>query len=86
MDIEALRATVAEADAALAAKRLEAAAVTREIASLQRQIDRVPSQIELTQYQRRFVELYNLSEWVSSLFRDSGLLRAAEAATSCLTL
>ena len=31
----------------------------REISSLQRKIDEVPSRAELTQYQRRFVELYN---------------------------
>lgn len=31
----------------------------REIASLQRKIDEVPSRAELSQYQRRFVELYN---------------------------
>uniref|UniRef100_A0A4W3HFL3 Coiled-coil domain-containing protein 93 n=1 Tax=Callorhinchus milii TaxID=7868 RepID=A0A4W3HFL3_CALMI len=31
----------------------------REIAILQRKIDEVPSRVELTQYQRRFVELYS---------------------------
>ncbi|KAK2564769.1 Coiled-coil domain-containing protein 93 [Acropora cervicornis] len=31
----------------------------REISSLQRKIDEVPSRAELTQYQRRFLELYN---------------------------
>ena len=31
----------------------------REISSLQRRIDEVPSRSELSQYQRRFVELYN---------------------------
>lgn len=31
----------------------------REIAGLQRKVDEVPSRAELTQYQRRFVELYN---------------------------
>ncbi|XP_068716008.1 coiled-coil domain-containing protein 93-like [Montipora foliosa] len=30
----------------------------REISSLQRKIDKVPSRAELTQYQRRFLELY----------------------------
>lgn len=30
----------------------------REIAHLQRKIDEVPSRAELTQYQRRFIELY----------------------------
>lgn len=31
----------------------------REIATLQRKIDEIPSRAELSQYQRRFVELYN---------------------------
>lgn len=31
----------------------------REIAILQRKIDEVPSRAELTQYQKRFVELYS---------------------------
>ena len=31
----------------------------REIAQLQRKIDEVPSRIEMAQYQRRFIELYN---------------------------
>ncbi|KAK3747013.1 hypothetical protein QZH41_011962, partial [Actinostola sp. cb2023] len=39
--------------------RLLLARKTREIAALQRKIDEVPSRSELSQYQRRFVELYN---------------------------
>ncbi|XP_022080112.1 coiled-coil domain-containing protein 93-like [Acanthaster planci] len=39
--------------------RLLLARKTREIAALQRKIDDVPSRAELSQYQRRFVELYN---------------------------
>lgn len=39
--------------------RLLLARRNREIAVLQRKIDEVPSRAELTQYQRRFVELYN---------------------------
>lgn len=31
----------------------------REISALQRKIDEVPSRAELSQYQRRFIELYN---------------------------
>ena len=31
----------------------------REIALLQRKIDEVPSRTELSQYQHRFIELYN---------------------------
>ena len=34
----------------------------REIALLQRKIDEIPSRTELSQYQRRFIELYNQSE------------------------
>lgn len=40
----------------------------REIALLQRKIDEVPSRAELSQYQRRFVELYNQ---VSSTHRET---------------
>jgi len=39
--------------------RLLLARKNREIALLQRKIDEVPSRTELTQYQRRFIELYN---------------------------
>lgn len=39
--------------------RLLLARKNREIAALQRKIDEVPSRAELSQYQRRFVELYN---------------------------
>lgn len=49
-----------EADKAKLEKiRLLLARKNREISSLQRKIDEVPSRTELTQYQRRFVELYN---------------------------
>ncbi|EDO46239.1 predicted protein, partial [Nematostella vectensis] len=49
-----------EADKAKLQKiRLLLARKNREIAGLQRKIDEVPSRAELTQYQRRFVELYN---------------------------
>lgn len=34
----------------------------REIAILQRKIDEVPSRAELTQYQKRFLELYGQGE------------------------
>ncbi|XP_067929106.1 coiled-coil domain-containing protein 93-like [Watersipora subatra] len=39
--------------------RLAIAKKNREISSLQRKIDEVPSRAELSQYQRRFIELYN---------------------------
>lgn len=39
--------------------RIVLARKNREIASLMRKIDEVPSRTELSQYQRRFVELYN---------------------------
>ncbi|KAG8534638.1 hypothetical protein GDO81_018953, partial [Engystomops pustulosus] len=38
--------------------RLLLARRNREIAILQRKIDEVPSRAELTQYQKRFIELY----------------------------
>ncbi|XP_071487637.1 coiled-coil domain-containing protein 93-like [Diadema antillarum] len=39
--------------------RLLLARKNREISQLQRKIDKVPTRAELTQYQKRFVELYN---------------------------
>ncbi|KAL8586393.1 Coiled-coil domain-containing protein 93 [Nucella lapillus] len=48
--------------------RLLLARKNREIAGLQRKIDEVPSRAELSQYQRRFVELYNQ---VSSTHRET---------------
>ncbi|PIK53848.1 putative coiled-coil domain-containing protein [Apostichopus japonicus] len=49
-----------EADQAKLQKiRLLLARKNREISQLQRKMDEVPSRAELTQYQRRFVELYN---------------------------
>jgi hypothetical protein len=39
--------------------RLQLAKKNRTIASLTRQLDDVPGRSELTQYQRRFMELYN---------------------------
>ena len=39
----------------------------REISALQRKIDEVPSRAELSQYQRRFVELYNQSTYQHTL-------------------
>lgn len=39
--------------------KLVLAQVNREIALLQRKIDEVPSRAELSQYQKRFIELYN---------------------------
>ncbi|XP_014668978.1 PREDICTED: coiled-coil domain-containing protein 93-like [Priapulus caudatus] len=39
--------------------RLLLARKNRDVATLQRQIDEVPTRAELSQYQRRFVELYN---------------------------
>lgn len=39
--------------------RLQLAKKNRTLASLTRQLDDVPGRSELTQYQRRFLELYN---------------------------
>ena len=41
----------------------------REISSLQWQIDDVPSRAELSQYQRRFIELYNQVPYSLQIFR-----------------
>ena len=42
----------------------------REIALLQRKIDEVPSRTELSQYQHRFIELYNQGEGVGGCARQ----------------
>ncbi len=39
--------------------RLQLAKKNRAIVSIQRQLDNIPSRTELSQYQRRFLELYN---------------------------
>lgn len=45
----------------LRALRLKIAKKNREISSLKRKLDETPSRNELTQYQKRFIELYNQS-------------------------
>ena len=47
--------------AKMQALRIKVAKKNREISLLKRKLDEVPSRIELTQYQKRFVELYNQS-------------------------
>lgn len=39
--------------------RLQLAKKNRAVTSLQRQLDNIPDNVELTQYQKRFLELYN---------------------------
>lgn len=43
----------------LQAVRLQLAKKNRAIVSIQRQLDNIPSRTELSQYQRRFLELYS---------------------------
>ena len=54
--------------------RLKVAKRNREMATLQRKLDEVPSRVELSQYQKRFVELYNQSEclWSAGFVTDLG--------------
>ena len=52
----------------LQALRLKIAKKNREISTMKRKIDEIPSGIELTQYQKRFVELYNQSSFHFFLF------------------
>ena len=47
--------------AKLKALRLKLAKKNRELSILKRRLDEIPSRIELSQYQKRFVELYNQS-------------------------
>lgn len=50
--------------------RLQLAKKNRTIASLTRQLDDVPGRSELTQYQRRFMELYNQGNWKLAFTRE----------------
>lgn len=43
--------------------RLELADLNRQIAAQQRTLDNIPEQSEISQYQRRIIELYNQSLW-----------------------
>ena len=45
----------------LATLKLKVAKKNREISTLKRKLDEVPSRAELNQYQKRFIELYNQS-------------------------
>ena len=56
---EATEGDVEKAKARLAAVRLQLAAKTREADALERKLDDVPSNYELAQYQKRFLELDN---------------------------
>ena len=47
--------------AKLKALKLKVAKKNREISTLKRKLDETPSRNELTQYQKRFIELYNQS-------------------------
>lgn len=44
--------------------RRQLAKKTRQVEALKRYIDDVPGRAELSQYQRRFIELYNQSKFV----------------------
>lgn len=44
----------------------------REIAVLQRKIDEVPSRAELTQYQKRFIELYSQGMYIKQKCATEG--------------
>ncbi|PKU38690.1 hypothetical protein llap_11003 [Limosa lapponica baueri] len=52
--------------------RLLLARRNREIAILQRKIDEVPSRAELTQYQKRFIELYSQGVYILRAMASSG--------------
>ncbi|CAG9534640.1 unnamed protein product [Cercopithifilaria johnstoni] len=48
-----------EAEQHLTSIRLELSDLNRQIAAQQRMLDNIPAQIEISQYQRRIIELYN---------------------------
>ncbi|ETN73910.1 hypothetical protein NECAME_13330 [Necator americanus] len=49
---------VEESEEALSAERLRLAEVAQRVAALQNELDNIPSQTEMSQYQQRFIELY----------------------------
>ena len=59
---QALIDTLTEESEKLTKARNEIGVKTREIETLKRLIDNVPGRGEIAQYQRRFVELYNLGQ------------------------
>lgn len=60
-DSDSVRNASLEANQHLINVRLELADLNRQIAVQQRLLDNVPAQIEISQYQRRIIELYNQS-------------------------
>jgi hypothetical protein len=50
------------ASSKMKALKLKAAKKNREISTMKRKLDEIPSRNELTQYQKRFIELYNQSK------------------------
>ncbi|VIO93768.1 Uncharacterized protein BM_BM12685 [Brugia malayi] len=58
-DSDSVRNASLEANQHLINVRLELADLNRQIAVQQRLLDNVPAQIEISQYQRRIIELYN---------------------------
>lgn len=58
-----MRSVNLEAEQHLTNIRLELAGLNRQIAAQQRVLDNIPAQIEIIQYQRRIIELYNQSLW-----------------------
>lgn len=56
--------------------RLQLAKKNRAIVSIERQLDNIPDRTELTQYQRRFIELYNQGSQTISNRDDFGLFHA----------
>jgi hypothetical protein len=53
----------------LKALKLKVAKRNREISTLKRKLDETPSRNELTQYQKRFIELYNQSSFCLAISR-----------------
>ena len=49
--------------AKVTALKLKNAKKNREISVLKRKTDEIPSRVELSQYQKRFIELYNQSKF-----------------------
>jgi len=61
-EIEELKLQAEKLQAKLQNKRMELGKILRTVSARERLFDQIPSRAELSQYQKRFMELHNQSE------------------------
>lgn len=67
-ETEELKAQAERLRAKVRGKKLELGKILRTVSAKERQFDLIPSRAELSQYQKRFMELHNQSKTYRSLF------------------